>query len=202
MAQGRHPGLVHPVGVQLDAHFGAHRDHRGDHRGQVSVGTGGGGHLYLVGAQQDFLRAVVQVQCQARLTAGQHAAANLAFQMIDVAEEFEHEAIARLTVQRLRGVDLLDTAVAHHHHTVRQLQRFLLVVGHEHAGEAQLVVQVPEPATQLLADLGIERPEGFIEQQHLWLEGQGACQRDTLLLPAGELRREAFGQVRQLHHLQ
>ena len=63
--------------------------------------------------------------------------------------------------------DLLDPAVVHHHHAVGDLERLLLVVGHEDAGDADLVVQAAQPAAQLLAHLGVERAEGLVEQQHL-----------------------------------
>jgi hypothetical protein len=42
---------------------------------------------------------------------------------------------------------------------------------------------------KLLADLGVERPERFIEQENARLGGQGTSQGDALSLPARELRR-------------
>ncbi len=42
---------------------------------------------------------------------------------------------------------------------VGDLERLLLVVGHEDGGQADLVVELAQPAAELLADLGIERAE-------------------------------------------
>ena len=58
---------------------------------------------------------------------------------------------------------------------------------------------------QLRADLGVERGQRLVQQQHLGLDGQGPGQRDPLLLPAGDLVRVAvrlLGQPDQLQHLQ
>ena len=51
----------------------------------------------------------------------------------------------------------------------------------------QLVVQAAQPAAQLLANLGIERTEGFVEQQHLGLHRERARQGDALALATREL---------------
>ena len=75
-------------------------------------------------------------------------------------------------------------------------------MGHEHAGEVKLLVQCSQPAPQILAYPGVQRTERFIQQQNLRLHGQGPGQRDPLLLPAGQLRRVALGQMSQLDHFQ
>ena len=49
---------------------------------------------------------------------------------------------------------------------IGELERFLLIVGHEHARQADLLVQPAQPAAQLLPDLGVERPERLVEQEH------------------------------------
>ena len=54
-----------------------------------------------------------------------------------------------------------------------------------------LVVQPAQPAPQVLADLGVERAERLVEQQHLRVDGERAGQRHPLALAAGELRRVA-----------
>ena len=75
-------------------------------------------------------------------------------------------------------------------------------MGDEDAGDVDLVVQPAQPAAQLLADLGVERAEGLVEQQHLGLHRQRPGQRDPLALPAGELVRIAVGQPVELHQLE
>ena len=56
---------------------------------------------------------------------------------------------------RYGGIFTISSLV-HHDHAVGHLERLLLVVGHEDAGETDLVVQPPQPPAQLLADLGVE----------------------------------------------
>ena len=55
---------------------------------------------------------------------------------------------------------------------------------------------------QLLADLGIERTEGLIEQQHLGLMRQRPRHGDPLLLTAGELRRQPLIHAFERHQAQ
>ena len=57
-------------------------------------------------------------------------------------------------------------------------------------------------AAQLLADLGVERAEGLVEQQHLGLVRQRARDRDALLLAAGELGRQALVHALERDELQ
>ena len=92
-----------------------------------------------------------------------------------------------MVVDVVRRADLLDPAVVHHHDAVGDLQRLLLIVRDEHAGDVHLVVQSPQPAPQLLPHLGVERAERLVEQQHPGLDGQRPRQRDALPLAAGEL---------------
>jgi hypothetical protein len=97
---------------------------------------------------------------------------------------------------------LLDTALVDHHHAVGHFQRFFLVVGHEDAGDMQLVVQAAQPAAQLLAHLGVQRAKGLVEQQHLGLHRQRAGQGNALALAARQLRGVAVGQPVELHQLE
>jgi hypothetical protein len=85
---------------------------------------------------------------------------------------------------------------------LRHFQRLFLVVGDEDRGDVQLVVQLAQPAPQLLAHLGVERAERLVEQQHARLDRQRAGQRDALALAAGQLRREAVGQPVELHQVE
>ena len=111
-------------------------------------------------------------------------------------------ALAGWSYDLVRRADLLDPAVVHHHDAVGDLERLLLVVRDEHAGDVDLVVQPPQPAAQFLAHLGVERAEGLVEQQHLGLDRQRARQRDALPLAAGELRGIAIAEPVELHELQ
>ena len=48
-------------------------------------------------------------------------------------------------------------------------------------------MKLTQPDAQVLADLGVQRAERLIEQEHPRLDGERAGERDALLLPAGEL---------------
>ena len=54
---------------------------------------------------------------------------------------------------------------------------------------------------QFLAHLGIERSEGFIEEENFRLDGQGTGESHTLALSAGKLAGKAFGELRELNGL-
>ena len=109
----------------------------------------------------------------------------------DRAEEAHHEVVGRLVVELVGRADLLDPAVVDHHDLVGDLEGLLLVVGDEDGGHVHLVVQPAQPVAQLLADLGVERAERLVEQQHRRLDRERAGQRHPLPLAAGELRRAA-----------
>ena len=102
----------------------------------------------------------------------------------------------------MRRADLLDAAAIHDHHAVGDLQRLLLVVRDEHRRHVDLVVQVAQPAPQLLADLGIERAERLVEQQDARLDGERAGKRHALALAAGKLARIAVGQPLELDQIE
>lgn len=63
-------------------------------------------------------------------------------------------------------------------------------------------MQARQPAAQLLAYLGVEGAEGFVEEQDLRLHRQRAGQGDTLPLAAGELLWIAVGEPVELHHVE
>ncbi len=79
-----------------------------------------------------------------------------------------------------------DDAVGHD-------QSLLLIVGHEQEGDAEPLLKVLQLHLHALAQLEVERAERLVEQQHLGLVGDGAGERDALLLAAGHLGRQALG---------
>ncbi len=122
--------------------------------------------------------------------------------LVHLTHEAHHEGRRRLVVDLGGAADLLDPTLVHHHDPVRHLHRLLLVVGDDHRGDARLLLQVAQPHPQLLAHLGIESAERFIEQQHLGLHRQRPRQRHPLPLAAGELKGIAARVALQLHQLQ
>ena len=103
-------------------------------------------------------------------------------------------ALLRLLIDFFRRSGLPDASLVEHDHPVRELQRLLLIVGHEHGGDVDLVVELAKPAPQLLADLGVERAERLVEQQDARLDGERARERDALALAARQLRRVAVAE--------
>ncbi len=85
---------------------------------------------------------------------------------------------------------------------VGQGEGLFLVMGDQDGGDAELALHLADGAAQLLADLGVERAEGLIEQQHLGLVRQRARHRDALLLAAGQLRRQPVVHALQRHQPQ
>ena len=64
----------------------------------------------------------------------------------------------------------------HDNDAVGDFKRLLLVVRDKHRRHMNLVVEVAQPAPQLLAHLGIERAERLVEQQHARFDGECARQ--------------------------
>ena len=79
-----------------------------------------------------------------------------------------------------------------HRDAVSHGKRFTLIVGHEHEGEAEALVQAAQLLLHVLAQLEIERAERLVEQQHLRPVDQRAGERHALPLAARQLRRTAI----------
>ncbi len=92
--------------------------------------------------------------------------------------------------------------MVHHADPVGEHERFLLVVGDQDRRHAQPALHLADGLAQFDADLGIERAERLIEQQHLGLVCERAGHRDALLLAAGELPGKAGRKTFQRHQLQ
>ena len=105
-------------------------------------------------------------------------------------------------VDLLRRADLLDRPSAHHRDPVGHGERLLLVVRHVDERDADLALELPQLELQVLAELGVERAERLVEQQHLRVEHQRPGQGDALLLAAGELRRTALGEIADADELE
>jgi len=123
-------------------------------------------------------------------------------EQLDITEELVNEGGGRMIVDVVRGADLLDPSLVHHHDAIGDFQRFVLIVGDEHAGHVQFVVQPPEPTAQVLAHACIERAERLVEQQYLGIDRQSPRQGNALPLTAGQLRRVTIGQPVQLHQIE
>ena len=118
------------------------------------------------------------------------------------ADELGHERRGRLGVQLARCGQLLQPAAAHHAHPVGHGQGLLLIVGDEQGGGVQPLLQRADLLAQLQPDLGVQRGQWLVQQQHARLDGQRAGQRDPLLLAARQLVRVLLGLVGQPDHVQ
>ena len=81
-------------------------------------------------------------------------------------------------------------------------ERLLLVVGHVDGRDPELALDRADLVAQRDADLGVERGQGLVEQQHLRLDGERPRERDPLLLAARQLVRVAVAAVGQVDQLQ
>ncbi|MPM72280.1 hypothetical protein SDC9_119253 [bioreactor metagenome] len=88
----------------------------------------------------------------------------------------------------------------HHGDPVAHGERLLLVVGNVNEGDVQLFLQTLEFQLHLLAQLEVQRAQGFVQQKHLRAvdERPGDCH--PLLLPAGQLGGIALFKAPQLNH--
>ena len=70
------------------------------------------------------------------------------------------------------------------------------IVGDEHVGEAQPLLQIAQQVEDLRADRHIERRDRLVADDQLRLDRERARDHDALALPAGELVRIARGKAR------
>ncbi|GAV35428.1 hypothetical protein ROTAS13_03104 [Roseomonas sp. TAS13] len=127
------------------------------------------------------------------------SAPDLAAEPVRLAQEARHEGAGGAGQDGARRVELLDPSGAQHRHPVGDLHRLLLVVRDEDAGQAQPLVQFPQPAAQAFAHLRIQRREGLVQQQQRGLDRQRPGQGHALPLPAGNLVGIAALQLGDLH---
>ena len=69
-------------------------------------------------------------------------------------------------------------------------------------GDAHLVLDAFQLYLHLLAQLEVQRAQGFVKEQHPGVHHQRPGQRDPLLLPAGEHRRPVVLPTRHAHEFE
>ena len=111
-----------------------------------------------------------------------HISLNAGPEDVHIAEEIAHEGVGRLFIDFLGRADLSDSSLVHHHHHIGHFQGLLLVVSDKYAGYVDFIMELSKPAPQILANLGIERSEGFVKQEDLRFHSKRARQRDALSL--------------------
>ncbi len=127
---------------------------------------------------------------------------HLPLEHVHRAHEIRDEAVARVFIKVARRIHLDQAPLVHDADAVAQRHRLLLVMGDHDEGGAEGLLDVHQLELGLLAQLLVERAEGFVQQQRLGLLGQRARQRHALTLPARELAGAALGEGRQLHQVE
>ena len=84
----------------------------------------------------------------------------------------------------LRGGDLLNDAVLHDHDTVTEGHSLGLVVSDVDERALDLVAQLDELGTHLVAQLGVQVGQRLVHQEDLRITHDGAADSDTLALAA------------------
>ncbi len=198
----RHLGLQHRAVGQRQ--FGPHQ--RPQHRHLTDGGLRQVGRqfqqFHVVGTHEGDAAAIDGATPHMQPAHHGAAAADRAGHRVDVAQEAVDERRRRAVVDLRRRADLLDPPLVHHHHLVGHFQRLFLVMGNEDAGKTHFVVQMPQPTAQVLAHLGVEGAERFVQQQQPGLHRQGAGQGDALALAARQLAGVTAGQAAQLNQIE
>ena len=117
------------------------------------------------------------------------------------ADEARDKDVARLVVEVLRGVHLLDEAVLHDDDPVAHRHRLGLVVGDVDEGGAQALVQLGDLRAHRGAQLGVEVGERLVEQEDRRVADHRAPERDALPLSARKRLGLAVEQVLDVEHL-
>lgn len=75
----------------------------------------------------------------------------------------------RIIINLRRCSDLVDLALVHDNDPVGEGHSLFLVVRDEDDRDAQILLDLFELLTHLLADLGVQRGEGLVQEQELGL---------------------------------
>jgi hypothetical protein len=106
---------------------------------------------------------------------------------IGAPDERRDAAVDGMFVELEGHAHLFQVAAIEHRDAIAEVERFFLLVRHEHGRDADPLDDVAELASRPLAQRRIEIRQGLVEQQHARLGRQGARQGDALLLAAREL---------------
>ena len=124
------------------------------------------------------------------------------FKDVHRADELGAVAGGRVFVNLFRFANLHKLAAVHDGDTARHGHGLFLIVGHHHAGHANALKNIHHLQLHAIAQLFIQRPHRFVEQQQLRSFRQTARQRDTLALAARELVRLTFSELLHVHQSQ
>src|SRR6202043_1262569 len=121
---------------------------------------------------------------------------------IRCADESRNERRRRALIDLRRRAHLLDTPGSEHGDAIAQRERLVLVVRHEDERDAGAPLHILQLDLHLLAELGVERTQRFIEQEHAGTIDERASQGNAVTLAAAELRRLARLEAAEPHGFQ
>src|SRR5690606_410655 len=114
-------------------------------------------------------------------------------------DELRDEVVGRLPEHPRGRVDLGEpAALGEDRDPIAEPDRLVDVVGDQHDGLAQAVLEVPHLRLQPPPYDRVDRAERLVHQQHGRIRREGARHPDALPLPAGELVRIAVGVHRRV----
>ena len=116
-------------------------------------------------------------------------------------QESCNELVARLLVQSLRGIYLLDDTVSHNNDTVTHGHSLGLVVGYVDECRTQLLVELGDLGSHLRTELCVQVGQRLVKQEYLRITNDCTAQRNTLSLTAGHSLRLTIQQVAQIQDL-
>ena len=93
--------------------------------------------------------------------------------------------------------DLHDPAEVHHRHTIAEELNCRQIMCDEEAREAHVALEVAEQVENRGLHRDVECGDRLVGDQHLRLDGEGACNPDALALSARELVRVAKAKLGQ-----
>ena len=107
-----------------------------------------------------------------------------------------------MVVDLLGAAHLFDLPQIHHHDGVGHVHRLGLVVGDVDGGNAEFLLDPAKLHLHRLAQLEVERSQGFIHQHHPGRIGHCTGHGDPLLLPAADLGGVPVVHFRQLDQVE
>src|SRR5690349_8184944 len=120
--------------------------------------------IHRVRADEDQLPGLLAVDIRRSVV---HAAV----EEIDVTQEVINERARRPVIDFVRRADLFDPTAVHHRNLIGNLERLVLVVCDEDAGDADVVVKLTQPAAQFQPYFSVERSERLVQQKYARLDG-------------------------------
>ena len=98
-----------------------------------------------------------------------------------------HDIVVGWSVEQAgRGSDLQETTLLQHRNTVTELQGYIDIVGHHVQGFIEVLFQTQKLTLEFVTGNGIERAEGFVEEDDPGISRKGARKSHALSLPTGQ----------------